>query len=162
MDMKPLESFGFWSHAEQYLMAAEKVKSPAVPQKGKSRFELIFPAYYLVGHSIELSLKSFLSAKGYPHSELRKKRYGHNLESLLSECTRRKLGREVKLLKIEVNGILLLNKTYCDKKFEYLEYGNFRLPEYSFVFGIARKLLDGLNRYASNSPFNKALQRTSR
>ena len=162
MGMKPLKSFGFWSHAEQYLLAAEKVKKPAIPQKGKSRFKLILPAYYLVGHSIELSLKSFLSAKGYSHSELRKQKYGHDLESLLSECTRRKLGREVNLSKIQVQGILLLNNTYCGKKFEYLEYGDFKLPEYSFVFAIARKLLDGLNRYASNSPFNKTLQRTSR
>lgn len=106
--MKPLKSFGFWSHAEQYLLAAEKVKKPAIPQKGKSRFKLILPAYYLVGHSIELSLKSFLSAKGYSHSELRKQKYGHDLESLLSECTRRKLGREVNLSKIQVQGILLI------------------------------------------------------
>ncbi len=122
------------------------------------KVELIFPAYYLLGHSIELSLKSFLSAKGYSHSELRKKKYGHDLDSLLSECTRRKLGGEVRLSKKEVNGISLLNKTYCDKKFEYLEYGNFRLPEYSFAFGIARKLLDNLNTHASNSPLKKARQ----
>ncbi len=155
MDMKISESFGFWSHAKEYLLAAKKVKDPSIDYKGKSKFELILPAYYLIGHSIELALKSYLSAKGYPHSELRKKKFGHDLENLLNECTRRKLGREVKLSKYQVQSIILLNKTYRNKKFEYLEYDNFRLPEYRYIFDVAQDLLNGLSRYASNSPFNR-------
>jgi hypothetical protein len=102
-------------------------------------------------------LKSFLSAKGYTVIELRCRKYGHDLEALLIESRKRKLGREVKLFKHQVDAIRLFNDTYKSKKFEYLEYGNYHLPEYGFLYDVAKNLIDGLAYYASNSPFNKRL-----
>lgn len=94
------ESFGFWSLAENFLSAAKAVKDPKGNNGDRTNDELLLPAYYLVGHSIELSLKSYLAAKkGYTVDELRSKKYGHNLEVLFSEARKRKLGREVKLSK---------------------------------------------------------------
>jgi hypothetical protein len=55
------------------------------------------PYYFLLGQSIELSLKAFLLGRGVPLKELRSRKYGHNLETLLDEARRRKLGLEVKL-----------------------------------------------------------------
>lgn len=109
-------------------------------------------AYYLVGHSIELALKSFLVAKGYSKAELRsRKKYGHNLANLLKECRRRKLGREAKLENAEIEAINLLNATYMSKRFEYLEYGIYRLPKYFFIRDVAAKLVSNLSRYAMQS-----------
>ena len=116
-------------------------------------------AYYLVGHSIELTLKSYLFAKGYKLSDLRNsKKYGHCLSSLLDECRKRKIGREVKLSKAEIAAIHLLNDVYKTKRFEYLEYGMYRLPGYLFTRDVAEKLVNGLARYAMNSPFNQSKQ----
>jgi HEPN domain-containing protein len=148
-------SFGFWSHSKEFLSAAHAVKNPEVRSIGKEKFKLIFPACYLVGHSIELSLKSYLAAKGYKIGKLRSRKYGHNLEALFKEARKRKLGREVKLSKQQVKAIKLLNETYMVKKFEYLEYGQFKLPEYGFIYEVAECLLKGLEHYASNSPLNK-------
>lgn len=39
--------------------------------------------------------------------------------------------------------------------FEYLEYKNYRLPEYGYIYETAKCLLDGLAHYSSNSSFNK-------
>ena len=116
---------------------------------------IVGPDWHLVGHSIELSLKSYLAAKGYKTSELRSKKYGHDLEAFLIEARKRKLGREVKLSKHQINAIKLFSDTYKSKRLEYLEYGNYRLPEYGFIYDIAKHLNDSLAYYASNSPFNK-------
>ena len=151
------KSFGFWSHAKEFLLAAKVVKEAHQNYKGKIDFSLILPAYYLVGHSIELSLKSYLAAKGYKTNELKSKKYGHDLEALLIEARKRKLGREVKLSRHQVNAIKLFSDTYKSKRLEYLEYGNYRLPEYDFIYDVAKHLNDSLAYYASNSPFNKRL-----
>ena len=155
-------SFGFWSHAESFLSAANVVKDSRRSNTGRTEFSLLLPAYYLVGHSIELSLKSFLAAKGYKVNELRSKKYGHDLKALLVEARKRKLGREVKLSKHQINAIKLLNDIYASKRFEYLEYGSYRLPAYGYIYDVAKHLNKGLAYYVSNSPFNKALKRTSR
>jgi HEPN domain-containing protein len=153
-------SFRFWSYAKEFLAAADAVKVPPKSNIGKSAFKLLLPAYYLVGHSVELTLKSFLLAKGYEIDKLKKGPYGHNLEELLREARRRKIGRHVKLSKIEDNAIKLLSRTYSAKKFEYMEYGNYHLPEYWYIHTVAQKLVNGLRYYSSNSPFNKRLHST--
>lgn len=150
-------SFGFWSHAKEFLTAANVVRDPQRRGKGKTDFSLILPAYYLVGHSIELSLKSYLAAKGYTTRVLRSKPYGHDLQALLIECRKRKLGREVKLSEHQLNAIKIFSDTYKSKKLEYLEYGNYRFPEYDFIYDVAKTLNTSLAYYASNSPFNKRL-----
>ena len=152
-------SFGFWSYAKEFLSTANAVKNHSKSNIGKPDFKLLLPTYYLVGHSIELALKSFLLAKGYKITELRKK-YGHNLEALLAEARRRKLGRHVKLSRNEDKAIKLLSKTYYKKEFEYMEYGNYNLPEYWYIHKVAQKLVKNLEYYSSNSPFNKQLHRT--
>ena len=149
------EPFAFWSYAEEFLSAASKVKKPDKNNKSNEEFTLLMPAYYLVGHSIELSLKSYLSAKGYEINELRSRKYGHNLVSLIKEARKRKLGREVKLTKYQIQAIELFNTVYQTKDFEYLKYANYRLPEYWYIYEVAEFLLKNLARYASNSPFTK-------
>ena len=42
-----------------------------------------FVVPYLIGHSIELSLKSFLLSRGLKIDELRGRKYGHDLSALL-------------------------------------------------------------------------------
>ncbi|MEW8690331.1 MAG: hypothetical protein AB2535_04500 [Candidatus Thiodiazotropha endolucinida] len=135
------------------MSAAEKVLEPQVDSEKsfKPFYDNAIVAYYLVGHSIELSLKSYLYAKNYNTNKLRNK-YGHDLSKLLKECKKRMIGREVKIKKKEAAGIDLLSVTYKSKKFEYLEYGSYSFPEYKFIFQVAKKLSNGLARYAMNPP----------
>ena len=154
-------SFGFWSYSKQFLVAADAVQSAHDSNAKTSRgikqismFESSLPAYYLIGHSIELSLKAFLVARGCPVNELRKaNKYGHNLDALLSEARRRKLGREVTLNRNAEKAIRMLSPTYKGKRLEYMEYGKYRLPQYRFMRAVAKNLLDGLHRYSSNSKY---------
>ncbi|ODB94077.1 hypothetical protein A3194_05300 [Candidatus Thiodiazotropha endoloripes] len=151
--MERLTPYIFWRHSDSFLSAAEKVLEPQdVSEKSfKPLDDNAIVAYYLVGHSIELSLKSYLYAKNYNKNKLRKK-FGHDLSKLLQECKKRKIGREVKIKKNEAAAIDLLSVTYKSKKFEYLEYGSYSFPEYEFIFKVAKALSNGLARYAMNPP----------
>jgi hypothetical protein len=148
---------GFWRHGKDFLSAADAVKPPSELKRKMDGVSMV--AYYLVGHSIELTLKSYLFAKGYKLKDLRDpKKYGHSLSNLLNECRKRKIGREVKLSNAEIAVIHLLNDVYKTKRFEYLEYGMYRLPGYLFTRDVAEKLVNGLSKYAMNPPFNKSKQ----
>ena len=157
MAIERITAHGFWRHGQDFLHAADRVKPVPNSEIGRFRSKPSLIAYYLLGHSIELSLKSFLFAKGYTVEQLRRqKEFGHDLAALLSECRRRKLGREVKLKRQEIQAITLLSATYKSKKFEYLEYGTYNLPEYFFLRILAEKLVNGLSHYAMNPPLNKS------
>jgi hypothetical protein len=75
----------FLVYAEEFLAAAECA----------NKKKLLIPKYYLLGHSIELSLKAFLMKRGNKLSDLRSHKFGHNLYALLRESRRRKLGKVV-------------------------------------------------------------------
>lgn len=143
-------ALGYWSHGSNFLEAARRLQDP------QARFrpnDHTLTSYFLVGHSIELSLKSYLFAKGYSVAMLRHRPFGHDLESILNEATRRKLGREAKLTVAQKKAISRLNTHYKSKEFEYLQYQTYRLPEYRFVFGVARTLSQSLHRFASRSRY---------
>jgi hypothetical protein len=129
-------ALGFWKFAWEYTEAAKKVV-------GES--ELKHVAYYLICHSIELTLKAFLRAKGEEIEDLKK--LGHDLEAALREAERLGLGE---LCPIESSSRLILmlrNIPHEDKGFEYV----FLLPELpeltsrrhmEVIFDVAKDLLE--------------------
>lgn len=126
-------SEGFLKDAQDFWAAADLLlnKTEEVP----------LPAYFLLGRSIELSLKAFLLHKGMPISELRKKRYGHNLRSLLAEARAKGIERFVELPLIDEGVIYLLSHDYEAKRLEYrITKGSYALPLLPETRGIARRL----------------------
>ena len=69
-----MDPVGFAIYADQFLKAAQSI--PEVDTK----FTPV--PYYLYCRALELILKAFLQLQGHKLSELRKKKYGHNLEAL--------------------------------------------------------------------------------
>ena len=102
--------------ASEFLSAGLKIQPVAASAAAEFTQPIAFVAYYLVGHSIELSLKAFLLSRGVPITALRKRPYGHNLAALLREARRRKLGRVAKLSRHDVAVVNLLNACYGTKK----------------------------------------------
>ena len=145
--------------AEKYLESAKAVCRPAISERERMTCRASFPAYFLVGHSIELSLKAFLLAKGIGLSELRKK-FGHDLAKLISECRRRKLGRQSKLSKNQVVDIKLLSLSYKHKLLEYMEVGTYSLPHYWIICETATKLVHDLKPFCYSATFNKELPKS--
>lgn len=129
---------GFLKHAQEFWAAADLVLNRAK--------EVSLPAYFLLGRSIELSLKAFLLHKGIPISELRKKRYGHNLRALLAEARAKGIERLIELETIDAGVISLLSYDYEAKRLEYrITKGNYALPLLPETWDIARRLAYELN-----------------
>ena len=105
----------------------------------------------LLGHSIELSLKAFLAARGVSVADLKSRKYGHDLKALLTEARKRRLGLEVKLTPVDIGVIKLLNFDYVAKRFEYRETGVYHLPLINLAEEVTLKLVKGLKKYCETS-----------
>src|SRR5689334_11988578 len=125
--------------AFQYLDAAIKIVPAPKTAIEKFRNRSVDPVvYYLVGHSIELSLKSFLMLRGVTKTELQRT-YSHDLEKIVKTCRRKKLGNVVRITTRQVNLIKLLNAPYKGKLLEYTETGIYTLPAYWEILEVAQK-----------------------
>jgi hypothetical protein len=117
-------------------------------------FEIIapIPVMYLVGHSIELSLKAYLAFHGIPLRELRSKKYGHDLEKCHKKAKELGLNIHAKLDEGESRALTVLNELYSTKQLNYIVSGVKQFPTFGSIEGICRKFLDaicpivGLNR----------------
>lgn len=69
----------FWEDAKKLDKGIERDEN-GLPKKYTA-----IPYYYLISHSTELLLKSALLKRNFTRDELRKFKYGHNLENLLNE-----------------------------------------------------------------------------
>jgi hypothetical protein len=106
---------GFLTHAQEFLAAGELVLNHATA--------VSLPAYFLLGRSIELSLKAFLLARG--------------VEKLDSQ---------------EAAIIKLLSYDYAEKSFEYrVTRGVYSLPMINVTEGVAKRLAYELKPFCSNA-----------
>ncbi len=78
------------------------------------------PIYFMIGHSYELILKSFLLTKGIELETLKKNKYGHNLLNLLKLAMKYKEFKEIAGIKEIESNVDLLNAYYKDKDHEYI------------------------------------------
>jgi hypothetical protein len=125
---------GLLTRAKQFAEAARVVADAAGDQPS-------LPAYYLWGHSIELSLKAFLLACGVPLRKLKSKDFGHNLNALVDEAQRRDIKKVVHLYKRELLEIATLSSQYEAKYFEYHETDDYTLPFKDRMKRIAERLV---------------------
>lgn len=106
--------------------------------------------YYIIGHSLELSLKSYLLIKGFTVKELRKKCYGHNLDNLLTKVIDDKDFSDIfklnnEQIKIIKTFIEIANISYESKQLEYPS-GEIIMPYIEHLFEILEILLKGCKR----------------
>ena len=113
-------------------------------QHDVSRF---MPYYFLIGQSIELSLKAFLLGRGESLRALRSRKFGHDLDALQTEARRRQLGREVPLTNVNRAVIQVLGIEYLTRRFQYARTGTMYLPLVALAQEAADKLSSGLESY---------------
>lgn len=109
-------------------------------------FEIIapIPVMYLVGHSIELCLKSYLVFCSVPLSDLRTKKFGHDIVKCLKKANELGLGVHVSLDDMEHNAFVVLNELYSTKQLNYILTGGKVFPVFGPVESACRKLLDAI------------------
>ena len=130
---------GFHRYASDVLRAADVFESG----DGSSPVP-----YFLHCRVIELALKAFLLAKGFPKKDLKGK-LGHNLEKALNSAVRNGLQSEVTIEPKHVDVIKKANAYYADKGFEYFELGRVvvgskGLPYLKILADVSSRLVSGL------------------
>ena len=133
---------GLLRYASEYLDAAIIVDDAEGEKPG---YEIFAPVVvqYLIGHSIELSLKAFLLARGISLKELRVK-YGHQLRELLDLACRHGLDEQVTLSSQERDAVLVLDDLYSSKELEYIVTGAKRFPVHGPLESAAIRILRGV------------------
>ena len=91
------------------------------------------PLYFMIGHSYELILKSFLLTKGKQLKFL-KKEYGHNLLKLFKLAMTYKEFKEIAGIEVIESIVDYLNTYYKDKDFEYIETDQMRVVHPTVLF----------------------------
>ncbi len=135
-------SEGLLLHAKEFLIAAECLLNNKTPDIQNS---IQFPIYFLLGRSIELSLKAFLLSQGMTSNQVKNKKFGHNIITLFVEAQNRNLQNEVTFSSIEVGVIQVLNIDYSSKRLEYRNTGGmYHIPNIADTENIARKLVHDL------------------
>lgn len=101
------------------------------------------PAYYLLGHALELGLKAYLLERGSSLVHV-KDDLKHNLERCLAEAEDTGLSARVPLTDEDRGVIRVLNSLYWGKQFEYIETGAKTFPIFGSIQSVASRLLLGI------------------
>ncbi|MBU4118362.1 MAG: hypothetical protein KJ555_06360 [Proteobacteria bacterium] len=134
--------------SQQFLAAALKVQAAPRTEREALVQQPSLVAYYLLGHAIELALKSYLLVRGLSPNDLRRWAYGHKLDVLLAECRRRRFGIAVKLTPPELKLIQHFSEIYAGKELEYQFGGTRALPQYADLVSLTERLSEGVFEYA--------------
>jgi len=133
-----VDAYWLWRYAGDFLAAAEAFTLP------ESRFSPV--SYYLLGHSIELSLKAFLFPAGFKSSD--RKNLNHDLERALSLAEKHDLGAYVELTSDDRDVIHKTNRLYASKEFEYFERLDtvYNPPDFELdaLASLARRLFEAI------------------
>jgi len=131
---------GYWlrHYATDFLSAAKSFKVP------ENRFSPI--PYYLICHSIELSLKSFMFTAGFKQKD--RKKLNHDLEKALKAAEDNGLGVHLEITQIERETLQKANELYPKKEFEYFESLETIYDPHDFdlevLESLARRLVDSI------------------
>jgi hypothetical protein len=124
----------------------------------KEGYEIVapIPVMFLVGQSIELSLKSYLLMKGVPLRKLRYK-YGHDLHRALRKAKELGLLADAALSKEEEAAIEILDPLYSSKQLQYISTGSKTFPVFGPLQSAARTLAKGIGVIVGYQPHRHAL-----
>jgi len=107
-------------------------------------FVVPIPVMYLVGHSIELCLKSYLTFRGVPLTDFKTKKYGHNLEKCFTKAKELGLSDHVKIDSCELRALKILNELYSTKQLNYIVSGAKEFPVFGPIQTVCEKLLGAI------------------
>jgi hypothetical protein len=114
---------GFHRYASDFAWWAERARDR------KTEFYTPTP-YYLYCRALELTLKSYLLAKGVPKKRIKTRKLGHNLVALLDLATKLGIESYLSIKPTWRSHLTGANSFYESKEFEYFNVGNvFRIHD---------------------------------
>jgi hypothetical protein len=103
------------------------------------------PVMYLVGHAIELALKSYLVSSGVSLNDLKSRAYGHNLVVCLAKAESLGLVQLVALTSADREVLRVLNDLYSTKQLNYIVTGEKDFPIFGPLQSLCTKLLKAIH-----------------
>jgi hypothetical protein len=125
-DVDRATAMGLLTDAKEMLAAAKLLHDSGV-------WKVQRPTYYLLGHAMEVALKSFLLANGTSPGTLKKK-LGHNLAKTARRVIAAKSNSVSPIVQEYLAAIDLLNHYYQAKEFEYRVTGAKTYPGKETLF----------------------------
>ena len=140
---------GMIRYAHEFMEAALAVDEKMGSKPG---FEIIapIPVLYLLGHSIELSLKAYLLSQGLTLRQVRN--LNHDLHACKRKAKELGLLNHVQFIGPEEEALEILNGLYSTKQLEYIVTGTKQFPLFGLVELFSARLF---NAVAGIVGFNK-------
>lgn len=143
--MDRTNSMGLWSYANSFYMASCEL----VESKNQ---QVIDPIYYLVSHSIELSLKAFLRGNGISLEDLKNyNKIGHDLEKMLAKSMALGLETYIELTESDHLVINMINHYYKNKELEYIVTGTKSYPHIESLLQLNERILNSIRLFCFHS-----------
>ena len=141
---------GMIRYAHEFMEAALAVDGKMGSKPG---FEIVapIPALYLLGHSIELSLKAYLLSQGVTLRQVRN--LTHDLHACMRKAKELGLLRHAQFSSPEEGALEILNGLYSTKQLEYIVTGAKQFPLFGLVELFSARLF---NAVAGIVGFNKS------
>ena len=111
----------------------------------KEGYEIIapIPVLYLIGHSMELSLKAFLLHKSVSLRQLRT-HFKHDIGRCFNKAKELGLLGSVEFDSHELEAFSVLNELYSTKQLEYIVTGAKTFPIFGHIQSMSQKLIDSV------------------
>lgn len=134
-------AIGLARYARDYYDAALAADDVLGQRKG---YELVAPApvMFLVAHSIELVLKSYLRYKGFSVDELKKQ--SHRLDDCWRVASDNGIKDHVTLEDSELGVLSLISDLHASTELRYIQTGFKTFPVFGPLQELTVKLLDGI------------------
>lgn len=141
-DPKRTTPLGMARYAHEFLEAALAVDEKIGHRPG---YEIVapIPALYLIGHSIELSLKAYLLNKEVGLKQVRN--LNHDLHAALRKAKELGLLSHVKFEGGEEGAVEILNGLYSTKQLEYIVTGAKNFPVFGLIEAFAVRLFNAVS-----------------
>ena len=143
---------GVLRFASEYLEAALAAEAKMAT---KATYGVVapIPVLFLVGQSIELSLKAYLLSEGVSLRKLRYK-YGHELYRSLRKAKELGLYNLVEFSVEELSAVELLNQLYSSKQLQYIVTGAKTFPAFAPLAKMALKVCHAVGAKVGYRPKN--------
>jgi len=132
---------GMIRYAHEFMEAALAVDEKMGSKPG---FEIVapIPALYLLGHSIELSLKAYLLSQGVNLRQVRN--LNHDLHACMRKAKELGLLSHVQFTGLEEGALEILNGLYSTKQLEYIVTGAKQFPLFGLVELFSARLFNAV------------------
>lgn len=132
-------AMGLARYAFEYIAAARVIDEQVGETPGYEKVSPV-PAYFLISHGIELTVKAFLRHNGITVAELTDRKYGHNLHACFRKAKELGLTNIFTMSASDKSALELLVELNKRHELRYIRTGAKRFPSWAIVEPFAVRL----------------------